>query len=348
MEESINISRPTAIRICRFLRKLCILDLDKNKFVMGGPNETVEIDGSVFNKVKFNRGKDLVHYSKEKQLWVFGLKARSTGKCFFQAVCNLKEKTLLPIIQKHVLPKTSIYSDQFKKLRENFVHFTVNHSKQFIDKRTGCNTNGIEGLWNKCKSKIRASNGVNRKYLQEYLDEIMWRHNVCLVTHKNDKKQKKSTRRNAFKRILILLHINNIHKLNLKLQEIIEMDNLEKVKEKQRHRDHFLSDEFVISRNRIKNIKRLLSEVEDDDNAKDEDTRELEGKPIPLVSRLTQTNASVFDYDHRRKKFKLVVEEPRVYVKSFDMIDRVFFKFGDHGVFNGNCNTIPYCLNVDL
>ncbi|RNA07045.1 hypothetical protein BpHYR1_024473 [Brachionus plicatilis] len=63
--------------------------------------------------------------------------------------------------------------------------------------------------------------------------------------------------------------------------------------------------------------------VEDDDNAKDEDTRELEGKPISLVSRSTQTNASVFDYDHRRKKFELVVEEPRVYVKSFDMIDKV-------------------------
>lgn len=84
MEESIKVSKPTLVRICRFLRQLCILDLDKDNILMGGLNEIVEIDESVFNKVKYNRGKDMQHYTKEKQLWVFGFKERSTGKCFFQ------------------------------------------------------------------------------------------------------------------------------------------------------------------------------------------------------------------------------------------------------------------------
>ncbi|CAF1047347.1 unnamed protein product [Brachionus calyciflorus] len=108
----------------------------------------------------------MIHYTKAKQVWVFGMKDRITGKCLFQAVENRKAKTLLPIIQKHILPKSTIYSDCWKaynlisSLPEHYKHFTVNHSKEFIDKRTGCNTNSIESIWLKCKARIRGINGV--------------------------------------------------------------------------------------------------------------------------------------------------------------------------------------------
>ena len=86
MESSIQISRPVLIKICHFLRQLIVLDLDKENLQIGGPGEIVEIDESVFNKVKYNKGKDLVHYKKEKQIWIFGMKQISTGKCVFQVI----------------------------------------------------------------------------------------------------------------------------------------------------------------------------------------------------------------------------------------------------------------------
>ncbi|CAF1102116.1 unnamed protein product [Brachionus calyciflorus] len=149
MEQSLNLSRPTLSKICKFVRQLCILDLNKDSFRCGSPNQIVDIDESVFNKVKYNKGKDMVHQTKEKQIWVFGIKDRAKNKCYFQAVDNRKTKTLIPIIRKHVLPESIIYSDQWKSyetlksLPEKYKHYTVNHSEQFLDKRTGCHTNSI-------------------------------------------------------------------------------------------------------------------------------------------------------------------------------------------------------------
>lgn len=86
MEESLKISKPTLIKVCQTLRQLCSIDLDIDNFKIGGENTVVEIDESVFNKVKYNKGKDLVHYKKEKQLWVFGMKSRADNKVLFQVI----------------------------------------------------------------------------------------------------------------------------------------------------------------------------------------------------------------------------------------------------------------------
>lgn len=172
----------------------------------------------------------------------------------------------------------------------------VNHSKEFIDRRTGCNTNAIESIWNKCKSKIRAANGINRGYVQEYLDEVMWRHNECLFKKKDKKKELKFTRRNAFRKMLNLLHVKNLDILQDKLKELAKRKKEEKHSGKQL-RSKFLSEEFILKKTRIKNLKELLND------------------PTALVSRSTQTDASVFDYPIKQKNREVMIVEPE---KIFD------------------------------
>ncbi|CAF0986986.1 unnamed protein product [Brachionus calyciflorus] len=287
MESSIKISRPVLIKICHFLRQLVVLDLDKENFQIGGPGEIVEIEESVFNKEKYNNGKDLVHYKKEKQIW---------------AVKNREAKTLIPLICKHIKKQSIIYSDEWrsyfkiKKLKQNYHYLTVNHSKQFIDRRTGCHTNGIEGLWNKCKSRFRSMNGVNRRFLQEYLDEVMWRINECTVFHKDKKKQVKYSRHNVFKRIMNLLHVKNIEIFRSKIKELDEIEKATEAKEKKRAlRAKFLSDEFIIKSSRILNRDMLLND------------------PISLISRSTQTDASVFNYYVKSKKQESKLEQCKIF-----------------------------------
>ena len=66
-------------------------------------------------------------------------------------------KTLIPLIQKHVLPGTEIVSDEWKAYNSlnniGYDHFTVNHSKNFVDPTTSKHTQLIERLWGVSKKK---------------------------------------------------------------------------------------------------------------------------------------------------------------------------------------------------
>lgn len=212
---------------------------------------------------------------------------------------------MLPLISKHIREKSIIYSDEWRsyfkinQLKENYQHFTVNHSKQFIDRRTGCHTNGIEGLWNKCKSRFRSMHGVSRRFLQEYLDEIMWRINECTIFHKNKKKQIKYTRQNVFKRMMNLLHFKNIEVFRDKIRELDELEKEAEEREKiSVLRAKFLSDEFIIKKTRIRNRDELLDDQ------------------VCLISRSTQTDASVFNHNMKSKKQLMRNEPSKVFNES--------------------------------
>ena len=89
--------------------------------------------------------------------------------------------TLLPIINTHVAPGTTVWSDQWRaynsvaSLSNVTSHSTVNHSVEFVDSVTGVHTQSIESYWNRIKIKIKRMRGCHQDQLASYLDEYMYR-----------------------------------------------------------------------------------------------------------------------------------------------------------------------------
>lgn len=95
-----------------------------------------------FYVLQYERGRHVT------ERWVFGLISNeyAVPRPIFYVVDNRSRRVLLPIIRHHVLPGTTIMSDQWAAYNNvgayNFVHQTVNHSRHFVDPATGnsCHT----------------------------------------------------------------------------------------------------------------------------------------------------------------------------------------------------------------
>lgn len=103
-----------------------------------------------------------------EQQWYFGGIERGSGRCFIVPVEYRNADTLLPIIQKHVMPGTTIISDLWKayykitQLPEGYQHYTVNHSENSVDPKSGACSNTIESTWQKFKSHHKQEYGTAR------------------------------------------------------------------------------------------------------------------------------------------------------------------------------------------
>ena len=171
----LGVSSATVVQWYQYCRDICSWQLLEEPLRLGGPEKIVQIDESLLVRAKYNRGRQL----RAQQRWVFGIYDPSTKEGYIELVPDRSAETLLPIIQRIVVPGTEIWSDEWAAYRPlgslGYRHATVNHSKHFKDPATGTCTNHVEAYWNAVKRTFKKMFGTTAEMVPSYLDEHMWR-----------------------------------------------------------------------------------------------------------------------------------------------------------------------------
>ena len=117
----------------------------------------IEVDESYFGgKRKSKRGRGAAGKTP-----VFGLLKRG-GKVYTKIIPDASSATLMPIIERKVVPDSIVYSDGWKGHNvldvSDFHHFRSNHFELFADDQT--HINGVKNFWNQAKRHMRKFNGI--------------------------------------------------------------------------------------------------------------------------------------------------------------------------------------------
>ena len=114
---------------------------------LGGFGTIVEMDETYLpGQPKYHRGRRLGTTWKPEDKWALGLTQRGSLDAIVKQVpFNRARHHLVPIIESHTLPGTIYCSDSWKGYvnlpqfvnLEDTSHFTVNHSKNYVDSETG-------------------------------------------------------------------------------------------------------------------------------------------------------------------------------------------------------------------
>ncbi len=122
---------------------------------------------------------------------VFGVVERK-GRVMAVTVPNVRKATLMPHVQRRVLPASIIYTDELRSydglLKAGYYHDRINHSEQvYVSGDVHVNT--MEGFWSLLKRGISGVyHSVSAKHLQGYLNEYAWRY--C---HRSDERSQFET-----------------------------------------------------------------------------------------------------------------------------------------------------------
>lgn len=132
------------------------------------------------------RWKNDKKYPKEPNTrkWVFGLLGvtQTSWRPILRLVKKRSRDHLIPLILKHVHPGSVIISDEWRAYKRalsqfGYKHYTVNHSRCFVDPTTGAHTQHLERAWLTYKSIIwRLRGNQSAKLLKQHLAVIEWTH----------------------------------------------------------------------------------------------------------------------------------------------------------------------------
>ncbi len=174
MERELGVTYKTAWRMFNKIRSLMAED-------PGPLSGTVEVDETYIGGRRHygSRKEAARNWSQNKQV-VAGHVQRG-GKVRAMHLPEGTAKTLVPLVRKHILPASIIYTDELPAYaglrREGYKHKRVHHAaKVYVD--GDVHTNTIDGFWMLLKNGISGVyHGVSAKWLQAYLNEYTFRYN---------------------------------------------------------------------------------------------------------------------------------------------------------------------------
>ena len=177
IQRETGVTYKTAWRMFRQIRSL----LSESDMQLEG--EAVEMDESYFGaKRKRGTPKGRPSPDNPSKSCVVGIAERKgKGRVRAMVATDATKKTLHGIAKEHVLPKSTIFTDEYYSYNgledEGYTHRRINHSAG-VYVMGDIHTNTIEGFWSLVKRGLGGVyHQVSKKYLQSYLDEYSFRYN---------------------------------------------------------------------------------------------------------------------------------------------------------------------------
>jgi len=174
LERELGVTYKTAYRIGTLIRQELMA---QDEALMSGDVEADEtyVGGKRRGDKRGRPGAD------SHKVAVFGMVQRK-GQVMAVTVPNVRKATLLPHVEKRVLPKSTVYTDELKSYdslaTKGYAHRRVQHSEA-VYVSGDSHTNTIEGFWSLVKRGIGGVyHSVRADHLQGYLNEYVWRYNT--------------------------------------------------------------------------------------------------------------------------------------------------------------------------
>jgi transposase len=177
IQRETGVTYKTAWRMFKQIRSM----LDEQESGQLGGKGGVEMDETYYGgRRKGNAGRPMVGDRKGKTT-VVGVVERK-GRVRAMIAADVKADTLIGIVREHILPKSTVFTDEFASYDglavRGYHHRRINHSEKVYVTGDNIHTNTIEGFWSLIKRGISGVyHNVGRHYLQSYLNEYSFRYN---------------------------------------------------------------------------------------------------------------------------------------------------------------------------
>ena len=175
-KKELDMSANSVVDSSSYLREVCADEILRNSGKDCHEGKFVEVDDSLFTQRKYQGGR------LPLSTWLVGGICWETQKVFLTVASDRSALTQMTAIENYIEPGTLIIMDSWKSysildVNKDFPHLTVNHRYNFVDPETGAHTQSIECLWREAKSKNKQQYETERRMLESYFCEFLWRKN---------------------------------------------------------------------------------------------------------------------------------------------------------------------------